>query len=110
MASEMIFITGLAASFLLALIVGRDAAKRNHAPILWFLLVWITGLVGALIYLVVRNPKYKRTPSPDPPSSQSTKNSANSQWQESSDSIFCERCGRDNDKETEYCDTCGNFL
>ncbi len=56
--SIFIYLLMILAVVLIAVWVYRDARKRypegSSAPILWLLVVLLTGLVGLIVYLVVR--------------------------------------------------------
>jgi hypothetical protein len=39
---------------LIAVWVYKDAEKRGMSGILWFLIVWLLGIIGLIIYLIVR--------------------------------------------------------
>jgi len=51
---------------LLAVWVYKDAKKRGENAVLWLLVVLLTGIIGLIIYLLVR-PKEKAPPPPPPP-------------------------------------------
>ncbi|MEM2994701.1 MAG: PLDc N-terminal domain-containing protein [Candidatus Bathyarchaeia archaeon] len=51
----------------IAILVYRDADSRGMNGILWFLIVLIFGIIGIIIYLIVR--KEKQQPPPPPPPS-----------------------------------------
>ena len=59
------FIIGI----LLCIWVYRDAESRGMSGVLWLIVVIITGILGLIIYLVVRKPKPSTTS--QPPSSTS---------------------------------------
>ena len=44
-------------SILLCIWVYRDAESRGMGGVLWLIVVLITGIIGLIIYLVVRKPK-----------------------------------------------------
>lgn len=53
-------------AILLGIWVYRDAESRGMSGVLWLIVVWLLGLIGLIIYLVVR--KEKRQAAPPPPS------------------------------------------
>jgi len=53
-------------AILLCIWVYRDAESRGMSGALWLIIVLILGLIGLIIYLVVR--KEKKTSAPPPPS------------------------------------------
>jgi len=53
-------------AILLCIWVYRDAESRGMSGALWLIIVLILGLIGLIIYLVVR--KEKKTGAPPPPS------------------------------------------
>ena len=52
-------------SILLCIWVYRDAESRGMSGVLWLIVVLIAGIIGLIIYLVVR--KDKRSAAPPPP-------------------------------------------
>jgi len=52
-------------AILLCIWVYRDAESRGMSGVLWLIVVLILGLIGLIIYLVVR--KEKKTSAPPPP-------------------------------------------
>jgi len=44
-------------SILLCVWVYRDAESRGMVGVLWLIVVIITGIIGLIIYLIVRKPK-----------------------------------------------------
>ena len=48
-------------SILLCIWVYRDAESRGMGGVLWLIVVIITGIIGLIIYLVVRKPKTSTT-------------------------------------------------
>ena len=48
-------------SILLCIWVYRDAESRGMGGVLWLIVVILTGLIGLIIYLVVRKPKTTTT-------------------------------------------------
>jgi FtsH-binding integral membrane protein len=58
------FIVGL----LLCIWVYRDAESRGMGGALWLIIVLIAGIIGLIIYLVVRKDKKSEASPPPPPS------------------------------------------
>lgn len=52
-------------AILLCIWVYRDAESRGMSGVLWLIVVLITGILGLIIYLVVR--KDKKSAAPPPP-------------------------------------------
>ncbi len=52
-------------SILLCIWVYRDAESRGMSGVLWLIVVLIAGIIGLIIYLIVR--KDKRSAAPPPP-------------------------------------------
>lgn len=52
-------------AILLCIWVYRDAESRGMSGVLWLIVVLIAGLIGLIIYLIVR--KEKKPPAPPPP-------------------------------------------
>ena len=56
-------------AILLCIWVYRDAESRGMSGVLWLIVVLLTGIVGLIIYLVVRkDKKSSATSAPPPPS------------------------------------------
>jgi len=53
-------------AILICIWVYRDAESRGMSGVLWLIVVLITGIIGLIIYLVVR--KEKKPAAPPPPS------------------------------------------
>ncbi len=54
-------------SILLCIWVYRDAERRGMNGALWLIIVLLTGLIGLIIYLVVRKDKATSATPPPPP-------------------------------------------
>ena len=64
----ILFIIGLLAVWiLLAVWVYRDAKKRGMEATLWLLVVLLTGIIGLIVYLIVRREHPIQPPPPPPP-------------------------------------------
>jgi uncharacterized membrane protein YhaH (DUF805 family) len=64
----ILFIIGLIAVWiLLAVWVYRDAKKRGMEATLWLLVVLLTGIIGLIVYLIVRRDHPIQQPPPPPP-------------------------------------------
>jgi hypothetical protein len=74
---------------LIAIWVYRDAEKRGSSGVLWLLLVLITGIIGLIIWLVVR-----------PPIGGKPK-------QQSDQDRMCPSCGRHIPMDAQVCPYCG---
>ena len=63
----ILFIIGLIAVWiLLAVWVYRDAKKRGMEATLWLLVVLLTGIIGLIVYLIVRREHPIQQPPPPP--------------------------------------------
>ncbi len=51
-----IFLIPIIIGILLGIWVYKDAEKRGKSGIVWLLIVWILGIIGLIIWLVVRPP------------------------------------------------------
>ena len=49
-------LVGLAIQVAILVFVYKDAKKRGAEPMLWLVLVFFTGLIGLIIWLIVRPP------------------------------------------------------
>jgi len=54
-------------AILLGIWVYRDAESRGMSGALWLIIVWLLGLIGLIIYLVVRKEKKQAAPPPPAP-------------------------------------------
>lgn len=54
-ATWLILLVGLAVQLILALFTAKDAHSRGHDRDIWFVLVFIFGILAILIYLLTRN-------------------------------------------------------
>jgi heme/copper-type cytochrome/quinol oxidase subunit 2 len=54
-------------AILLCIWVYRDAESRGMNGVLWLIIVLIAGLLGLIIYLIVRKDKTSATQPPPPP-------------------------------------------
>ena len=91
--------------------VYRDAKKRNMDEVVWLIIVLIFGILGLIIYLIIRNPiepekgvqpvEVISTPSEAPipqeiPKQRNTK--------------YCSMCGAKIPIEAQFCSYCGNKI
>jgi uncharacterized membrane protein YoaK (UPF0700 family) len=51
---------------LIAIWVYKDAESRGMSGVLWLIIVIILGIIGLIIYLVIRKPKLEGPPAPPP--------------------------------------------
>jgi len=80
------FIIGI----LLCIWVYRDAERRGMNGVLWLIVVLIAGIIGLIIYLVVRKEKGAPPPSAPPPVTR-----------------VCVSCGRVVPPDVKFCPHCG---
>jgi preprotein translocase subunit Sss1 len=93
-----IFFVGIVGFIIFWLVVGialaiwvyRDAESRGMGGVLWLIVVLITGIVGLIIYLIVREPRVAPT---------STRVSSSTR--------FCPNCGRGIPADVAFCPHCG---
>lgn len=52
---------------ILAVWVYKDAKKRGENAVLWLLVVLLTGIIGLIVYLIVRKGERKEEQPPPPP-------------------------------------------
>jgi hypothetical protein len=94
-------------AILLAVWVYRDAEKRGESGILWLIIVLITGIIGLIIWLIVRGDKpvissEPATKVPPPPPTVQTA--------QTTDAQFCPNCGASIQPNSIYCANCGASL
>jgi heme/copper-type cytochrome/quinol oxidase subunit 2 len=77
---------------LLCVWIYRDAESRGMNGALWLIIVFISGIIGLIVYLIVRGEKTRR-PSPYTAPSPVRK---------------CPYCGREIDVSANFCPYCGN--
>jgi len=87
----LIPIMWLVISILLCIWVYRDAESRGMSGVLWLIVVFLTGIIGLIIYLVVRKEK-TTAPAPAPVTR------------------MCPHCGRSIPPEVKFCPHCGKEL
>ncbi len=78
-------------AILICVWVYRDAESRGMSGVLWLLIVLITGIIGLIIYLIVRKEK-PTGPAPAPVTR------------------ICPQCGRVIPPEVKFCPHCGKEL
>ena len=87
--------------------VYRDAQKRNMDEVIWLLIVFFTGLIGLIIYLIVRDPlmakKTEQAPEPKTPQPEP-------KTEEKRDVRYCSACGSPVTEKAEFCSLCGEKL
>jgi len=88
----LIPIVWLIIAILLCVWVYRDAESRGMSGVLWLIVVIITGIIGLIIYLVVRKEKAP----PGPPAEKITR--------------MCPSCGRVVPPDVKFCPHCGKAL
>ncbi|MHA2060947.1 MAG: zinc ribbon domain-containing protein [Candidatus Sifarchaeia archaeon] len=94
-------------AILLAVWVYRDAEKRGESGILWLIIVLITGIIGLIIWLIVRGDKpvissKPATKVPPPPPTVQTA--------QTTDAQFCPNCGASIQPNSLFCANCGASL
>jgi len=97
-------------SFIVQVAIGvwvyRDAKKRRMEAAIWLLIVLITGLIGLIIYFIIRDPK-PLEPSPRTDYVQPPKYSLEGTIMEK-DIKFCSNCGIKMPSSDKFCSQCGN--
>ena len=105
------FVPFMAAIFLVAILLAvwvyRDAEKRGESGILWLIIVLITGIIGLIIWLIVRGDKpvissEPATKVPPPPQTVQTT--------QITDARFCPNCGASIQPNSVFCANCGASL
>jgi hypothetical protein len=87
--------------------VYNDAQKRNMDELIWLLIVVVTGLIGLIIYLIVRDPLIaEKTEQPSKPKAPQPKPKA----AEERDVKYCSACGSPVTEKAEFCSLCGEKL
>lgn len=80
-------------AILLCVWVYRDAQSRGENAALWLLIVLITGIIGLIIWLIIRPEKKKKRKS-----------------QTEERVTYCSNCGTEIDPGTKFCSECGEEL
>lgn len=87
--------------------VYQDAQKRNMDEVIWLLIVVFTGLIGLIIYLIIRDPligqKAEQAPKakvPQPEPKAETER----------DVKYCSACGSPVTEKADFCSLCGEKL
>ena len=94
-------------AILLAVWVYRDAESRGESGILWLIIVLITGIIGLIIWLIVRGDKPVISSEPTtkvPPPPQPV------QTTQITDAKFCPNCGASIQPNSVFCANCGASL
>ncbi|TFG07003.1 MAG: zinc-ribbon domain-containing protein [Promethearchaeota archaeon] len=100
-------LVGCVIQILLTVWTHKDAKARNMSADLWAVVVLIFGLLGLIIYLIVRSPKAIKGPEQarapqlvqkeEAPAPQPTKK-------------FCSECGSEVKGDAQFCPLCGNKI
>ncbi len=97
----LIMIFGLLFNLVLAIIVYKDAVKNNNQnAVLMGVLVFFTGIIGLVLYFLLKGSQNNYATSPFP-TNPPTNNQ--SQYRNS----FCSICGTQLDGNTNFCPNCG---
>jgi thiol:disulfide interchange protein len=93
----------------------KDAKKRNMDAALWLLVVLLTGLVGLVIYFIVREPLYpekKEQPINTPSPKQLSEKEVTAQQKvvklQKNNVKYCSNCGEEMPLKASFCSNCGN--
>jgi hypothetical protein len=100
-----IIIGAIALQIYILIWVYKDAKKRNMDGAVWLLIVFITGIIGLIIYLIIRNPMPSETSEPpaevkqpqieeEIPKERATK--------------YCAMCGEKIPIDVQFCSYCGS--
>lgn len=87
-------------SILLCVWVYRDAESRGMNGVLWLIVVLIGGIIGLIVYLIVRKEKL---PPPPPPRLEYTTETLSLRR-------FCSHCGKEVNADAIFCPYCGGKL
>lgn len=79
-------------NILLCIWIYKDAESRGMNGALWLIIVFISGIIGLIVYLVVRKEK-ERQPSP---------------YTATPSVRYCPYCGKEIDANANFCPYCGN--
>lgn len=93
----------------------KDAKKRNIDATLWLLVVLLTGLVGLVIYFIVREPLYpekREQPINIPSPKQLGEKEVTAQQEvvnlKKNNVKYCSNCGEEMPLKASFCSNCGN--
>jgi NADH:ubiquinone oxidoreductase subunit 6 (subunit J) len=91
--------------------VYRDAKKRNMDEILWLIIVLIFGLLGLIIYLIIRNPIVpEKSKQPVKQTQTPTETITPKEIPKEKITKFCPMCGAKIPVEAQFCSYCGNKI
>lgn len=92
-------------SILIAIWVYRDAESRGMSGVLWLIVVLIAGIIGLIIYLVVRKDK---TPMAPPSFGTPPPGGSNPGWAPPpAAQATCRNCGAPLPQGATFCEKCG---
>jgi len=119
----LLVIGGLVLSLLIAIWVYRDAESRGMSGVLWLIVVLVAGLIGLLIYLIVRGdhpvrppgyypaayPAYPvyYPPAYPPPAAPAPPPSASTPAVPAGATVTCKSCGGTSPVGARFCRHCG---
>lgn len=87
--------------------VYNDAKKRNMDELIWLLIVVVTGLIGLIIYLIVRDPLVAKKPE-QPPKPKTPQQEP--KVEEKREVKYCPACGSPVTEKADFCSLCGEKL
>jgi len=113
----IIFLLACCIPIIMCVWVYGDAKKRGMDEAIWLIIVLFTGILGLIIYLIVRDPllpEFGGTPAavstPTYPTQTSVQPQYGTQQQKASNPIFCPTCGAKMESTAKFCNHCGQNL
>lgn len=102
-------------AILIAVWVYKDAKRRGENGALWLLIVLLTGLIGLIIWLIVRPPERVYVPvppgyAPPHPGPAATSPGPPPSGYYPLPNVFCPACNAPNTAANRYCAACGARL
>jgi RNA polymerase subunit RPABC4/transcription elongation factor Spt4 len=103
---------------ILAIFVYKDAEKRDKSGVLWLIIVLLTGIIGLIIWLVVRPPLGGEIPMPTYQSPPQYRVCPRCNSNIPMFSRFCQHCGQqfetpssfEKENKPKYCRNCGSVI
>ena len=106
----VIFLLACCLPIIMCVWVYGDAKKRGMDETVWLLIVLFTGILGLIIYLIVRDPISPEYIAPPPVSTPTYTSQPSVQPQLTASTMFCPTCGAKLQSTAKFCTDCGQKI